>query len=63
IAELDPWVQVCALDYRPEYQRMDLVRPSFGEMLQVHRVLRNSGLESVICQTSRGRIGPSGELL
>jgi pyruvate formate lyase activating enzyme len=63
IAEIDPWLQVCALDYRPEFKRPDLVRPGFWEMLMVHGVLRDTGLESVICQTARGRIGPGGELL
>lgn len=63
IAEIGPWIQVCALDYRPEFKRPDLTRPSFWEMLQVYGVLRDSGLESVICQTERGKIGPSGRLL
>jgi pyruvate formate lyase activating enzyme len=63
IAEIDPWLQVCALDYRPEFKRQDLVRPSYWEMLQVHYVLRDSGLESVVCQTERGKIGPMGKLL
>ena len=63
IAEIDPWIQVCALDYRPEFMRPDLIRPSYWEMFQVYGVLRDVGLESVICQTERGRIGPSGKLL
>ncbi len=63
VADIDPWVQVCVLDYRPEYQRLDIVRPSFSEMKEVHSVLRASGLETVICQTSKGRIGPSGDIL
>jgi len=63
IAEIDPWIQVCALDYRPKFRRPDLVKPSFWEMLQVHGILRDCGLESVICQTERGKIGPTGRLL
>jgi pyruvate formate lyase activating enzyme len=63
IAEIDPWMQVCALDYRPEFKRLDLVKPSFWEMMQVHGILRDCGLESVICQTERGKIGPTGRLL
>ena len=63
IAEIDPWIQVCALDYRPEFKRPDLTRPSYWEMFQVYGVLRDAGLESVICQTEKGRIGPSGRLL
>ncbi|MDD1752050.1 MAG: hypothetical protein LUQ38_03035 [Methanotrichaceae archaeon] len=63
IAEIDPWIQVCALDYRPEFMRPDLIRPSYREMFQIFGVLRDAGLESVICQTERGRIGPSGRRL
>jgi len=63
IAEIDPWIQVSALDYRPEFRRPDLVKPSFWDMMQVHAVLRDCGLESVICQTERGKIGPTGRLL
>lgn len=63
IADINPWIQVCALDYRPEFRRLDIVRPSFQEMVQVHNVLKDCSLESVICQTVRGKIGPTGELL
>jgi pyruvate formate lyase activating enzyme len=63
IAEIDPWLQVCALDYRPEFKRPDLTRPSYWEMFQAYGVLRDSGLESVICQTEKGIIGPMGRLL
>jgi pyruvate formate lyase activating enzyme len=63
IAKIDPWIQVCALDYRPEFRRPDLARPSYHEMMRVHETLRGSGLESVICQTESGRIGPMGDLL
>ncbi len=63
IAEIDPWLQVCALDYRPEFKRLDITRPSYWEMFQVFGILRDCGLESVICQTERGKIGPTGRLL
>jgi pyruvate formate lyase activating enzyme len=63
IAQIDPWLQVCALDYRPEFRRPNLTRPSYWEMFQVYGVLRETSLESVICQTERGRIGPTGKLL
>lgn len=63
IAQIDPWIQVCALDYRPEFMRLDLVRPSYQKMMQVHEILRESGLESVVCQTEIGRIAPMGDLL
>ena len=63
IVSIDPWIQVCVLDYRPEFRRPDLVRPSHWEMLEVHYILRDCGLQSVVCQTERGKIGPAGRLL
>ena len=51
-------VQVCALDYRPAFRRMDLKKPSYLDMLKVKEVLEGSGLRCVICQTEFGRIGP-----
>jgi hypothetical protein len=56
-------VQVCVLDYRPAYQRLHLVRPTFEEMRRVRELLRGLELKSVVCQTGRGRIGPEGSLL
>jgi len=56
--EINPKIQVCALDYRPEFERLDLKRPSYGEMVEVHKVLKNTGLETVLSQTDRGHIGP-----
>jgi pyruvate formate lyase activating enzyme len=58
LCEIDPEIQVCVLDYRPEFERLDLQRPSYGEMVEVHNVLKDSGLKTVICQTDRGHIGP-----
>jgi pyruvate formate lyase activating enzyme len=58
IAEIDPEVQVCVLDYRPEFRRQDISRPSYEEMVQVYRALKNVGLKTVICQTALGYIGP-----
>lgn len=63
IAAINPQLQVCALDYRPEFKRLDISRPSYHEMQQVHEALSGSGLELVICQTERGRIGPDGKRL
>ena len=56
--EIDPEIQVCVLDYRPEFKRLDLIRPTYDEMLRVHKILREKGLKTVICQTERGHIGP-----
>jgi pyruvate formate lyase activating enzyme len=56
--KIDPEVQVCVLDYRPEFRKLNLVRPSFNEMVQIHNNLTNKGLKTVICQTEYGHIGP-----
>lgn len=58
IRRIDPEVQVCVLDYRPEFRRRDIFRPSFTEMVRVWRTLRDVGLKTVICQTPYGHIGP-----
>jgi pyruvate formate lyase activating enzyme len=58
IAGWSPDVQVCALDYRPGFRRRDITKPSYEEMLQVKKVLEESRLRCVICQTEFGRIGP-----
>jgi pyruvate formate lyase activating enzyme len=58
VAGLEPSVQVCALDYRPEFRRRDIEKPSYEQMLGVKRVLEGAGLRCVICQTERGHIGP-----
>jgi pyruvate formate lyase activating enzyme len=55
--EIDPSVQVCALDYRPEF-RSKISRPAYEEMKRVHDLLREVGLTTVICQTPHGHIGP-----
>ncbi len=59
IATMDPNIQVVALDYRPEFRRMDIKRPSVEEMLRVKNVLEEAGLQTVIVQTYMGHIGPS----
>ena len=56
--EIDPKIQVCALDYRPEFERLDLQKPSYDDMVEVHNVLKAAGLKTVICQTERGHIDP-----
>jgi len=58
IASWNPYVQVCALDYRPEFRRMDMKRPSYAEMIRVKDTLERAGLKCVICQTTRGHVGP-----
>lgn len=58
IAGWSPEIQVSALDYRPMFRRMEMRKPSYEEMRQVKRVLEESGLRCVICQTEFGMIGP-----
>lgn len=58
IAGWEPEVQVCALDYRPEFRRQDIRKPSYQEMVKVKQTLEEAGLRCVICQTERGHIGP-----
>jgi pyruvate formate lyase activating enzyme len=58
IAGWSPEIQVSALDYRPMFRRMEIRKPSYAEMRQVKRVLEESGLKCVICQTEFGMIGP-----
>ena len=56
--EIDPEVQICVLDYRPEFKRLDLVKPGYEEMVEIHKILKGKGLKTVICQTQYGHIGP-----
>lgn len=58
LAGWEPKVQVCALDYRPEFRQRDIRKPSYEEMLAVKRALESTGLRCVLCQTERGHIGP-----
>ena len=38
VFEIDPEIQVCVLDYRPEFRRRDLVKPGWDEMVKIHRL-------------------------
>lgn len=58
LAEINPSVQVCLLDYRPEFRRRDLKWPSFLEMRRAKKILEEAGLRVVIAQTRYGHIGP-----
>jgi pyruvate formate lyase activating enzyme len=58
IAGWEPDVQVCVLDYRPEFRRWDIQKPGYREMLEVKWVLEDRGLNCVIVQTERGHVGP-----
>ena len=58
IASMDPDVQVCLLDYFPEFRRWDIERPSLEAMMEARAVLVEAGLRTVIAQTAYGHIGP-----
>jgi len=58
IASWSPEIQVSALDYRPAFRSRDIRKPLHTEMRVVKRVLEESGLRCVICQTELGMIGP-----
>jgi pyruvate formate lyase activating enzyme len=57
IYKIDSEIQVCILDYRPEF-RSKISRPSYKEMVKIWEALKNIGLKTVICQTQYGYIGP-----
>jgi|LGVE01.1.fsa_nt_gb Fe-S-cluster-containing hydrogenase component 2 len=46
-----PDIQVCVLDYRPTFRRMDILQPTRTEMLTVKKTLNNAGLSTVMIQT------------
>ncbi|MCS7139802.1 MAG: radical SAM protein [Candidatus Nezhaarchaeota archaeon] len=58
IASIEPTIQVCVLDYRPEFRAQYLRRPSFEEMMKAKQILEDAGLKTVVCQTIRGHILP-----
>ena len=63
ISNIEPNLQVCVLDYRPEFRRGHIEgkiiqRPSYQEMVEVYPLLRGTGLSTVLCQTPFGHIGP-----
>ncbi len=58
LKNINPYIQVCVLDYRPEFKRMDLKKPDFDEMKEIKDILNETGLETVIIQTEKGHFGP-----
>lgn len=57
IASINPEIQVCVLDYRPEF-RSNIIQPTPYEMMEVREALLGRGLKRVMVQTSLGHIGP-----
>lgn len=58
LAEINPDIQVCLLDYRPEFRRRDIRWPNFHEMRVAKKILEEAGLRTVIAQTRFGHVGP-----
>jgi len=63
VSTIDPDLQVCVLDYRPEFREAlanakGIRRPSYQEMVKIYHLLRETGLSTVLCQTPLGHIGP-----
>lgn len=58
LKNINPYIQVCVLDYRPEFKRMDLKKPDFNEMKEIKDILNETGLKTVIIQTEKGHFGP-----
>ncbi|MEM2927659.1 MAG: radical SAM protein [Nitrososphaerota archaeon] len=58
VYKIDSEVQVCVLDYRPEFRRINISRPSYEEMVKIWKFLKEIGLKIVICQAEYGYIGP-----
>jgi len=60
LCKIDPSIQVCILDYRPEFRSslLKMSYPSPQEMKTVKSLLENVGLKCVTAQTREGHIGP-----
>lgn len=61
LAKIDPNIQVCVLDYRPEFRRgsKDMNIPTVGEMKEIKKLLEQTGLQCVTAQTIVGYLGPN----
>jgi pyruvate formate lyase activating enzyme len=55
---MDNRVQVTILDYRPEFRRHDIQRPTPEEMNRVKEFLEGTGLQTVTAQTIGGHLPP-----
>ena len=58
VAAIDDRIQVTILDYRPEFRRLDLQRPSINEMKEIKAFIEGVGLRTVVAQTSIGHLPP-----
>jgi pyruvate formate lyase activating enzyme len=58
VVAIDDRIQVTVLDYRPQFRRHDISRPLANEMRRVKTLLEDTGLRTVIAQTSSGHLPP-----
>ena len=58
IASVNPEVQVCLLDYFPTFRRLGMEKPSVAEMGRAREMLVETGLKTVLAQTTIGYLGP-----
>ena len=58
IASVNPEVQVCLLDYFPTFRRLGMEKPSVDEMRRAREMLVETGLKTVLVQTTIGYLGP-----
>jgi len=56
LVQWGPEIQVTVLDYRSAFRAPNLKRPTYQEMREVRKILKETGLKKVICQTSKGYI-------
>ncbi|MGB9937245.1 MAG: radical SAM protein [Methanobacterium sp.] len=58
IFKIKDYIQVSVLDYRPEFRRKKILKPSVNEMIEIKELLNKCGLKIVIVQTEEGHFGP-----
>jgi pyruvate formate lyase activating enzyme len=59
IVSINDRVQITILDYRPEFRRKDISRPSIDEMKDVKSFMEGVGIRTVIAQTVAGHLAPT----
>jgi len=58
LAKIDQNIQVTLLDYFPTFRRLGMERPSVAEMRKARETLVETGLKTVLAQTTIGHLGP-----
>jgi len=58
IVNINSEVQVCLLDYFLTFHGVGMERPSVAEMRKARETLVETGLKTVLAQTTTGYVGP-----